>query len=77
MNMEMLFLPVYGKNKMPVHFGYFIVGVSSNPDAQDLEERSINESRGNVTIHDGFLSRAVSDKKTLSEPLILFHWERI
>lgn len=30
MNMEMLFLPVYGKNKMPVHFGYFIVGVSSN-----------------------------------------------
>lgn len=32
MNMEMLFLPVYGKNKMPVHFGYFIVGVSSNPE---------------------------------------------
>lgn len=30
MNMEMLFLPVYGKNKMPDHIGCFIVGVSSN-----------------------------------------------
>ena len=28
MNMEMLFLPVYGKNKMPVGDGCFIVGVS-------------------------------------------------
>ena len=77
MNMEMLFLPVYGKNKMPVHFGYFIVGVSSNPDAQDLEERSINESRGNVTIHDGFLSRAISIKETLPKPSVLFHRERV
>lgn len=33
MNKEMLFLPVYGKNKMPDHFGCFIVGVSSNPEA--------------------------------------------
>lgn len=28
MNMDMLFLPVYGKNKMPDRIGCFIVGVS-------------------------------------------------
>ncbi len=28
----MLFLPVYGKNKMPDHIGCFIVGVSSNAE---------------------------------------------
>ena len=30
MNMDMLFLPDCGKNKMPVNYGRFIVGVSSN-----------------------------------------------
>ncbi len=32
MNMEMLFLPIYGKNKMPDCTGCFIVGVSSNAE---------------------------------------------
>ena len=30
--MEMLFLPVYGKNKMPDRIGCFIVGVSSQAE---------------------------------------------
>jgi hypothetical protein len=30
--MEMLFLPVYGKNKMPDCIGCFIVGVSSQAE---------------------------------------------
>ncbi len=32
MNIKMLFLPIYVKNKMPDCIGCFIVGVSSNAE---------------------------------------------
>ena len=46
---EMLFLPVYGKNKMPDGFGRFIVGVNDrkfeNEDCRNLLISSIMKAK--------------------------------
>ena len=39
----MLFLPIYGKNKMPEGFGRFIVGVSGQQEGENQSNQSMQE----------------------------------